>query len=46
MKKIAALKDNKQLPFPDFHEKDISSFKGSIEYPQPESSLRQDKGTS
>jgi len=41
VKKIAALKDNKQLPFPDFHEKDISTFKGSIEYPQPESTLRQ-----
>jgi MscS family membrane protein len=42
VKKIAALKDNKQLPFPDFHEKDISSFKGSIEYPQPESAVRKD----
>ncbi|MGC1453060.1 MAG: mechanosensitive ion channel family protein [Candidatus Sulfotelmatobacter sp.] len=37
VKKIAELRDGKQLPFPDFHEEDISSFKGSIEYPQPES---------
>jgi MscS family membrane protein len=39
-KKIAELRDGKQLPFPDFHEQDISSFKGSIEYPQPESAVR------
>lgn len=39
-KKIAALRDGKQLPFPDFHEEDISSFKGSIEYPQPQSAMR------
>jgi MscS family membrane protein len=41
VKKIAELRDGKQLPFPDFHQEDISSFKGSIEYPQPESALRQ-----
>ena len=41
VKKIAELRDGKQLPFPDFHEEDISAFKGSIEYPQPESALRQ-----
>lgn len=40
VKKIAELRDGKQLPFPDFHEEDISSFKGSIEYPQPESAVR------
>ena len=40
VKKIAELRDGKQLPFPDFHEEDISSFKGSIEYPQPESVVR------
>lgn len=40
IKKIAELRDGKQLPFPDFHEKDISSFKGSIEYPAPESAAR------
>jgi len=39
-RKIANLRDGKQLPFPDFHEKDISEFKGSIEYPQPESAVR------
>ncbi len=39
-KKIADLRDGNQLPFPDFHEKDISQFKGSIEYPQPESAVR------
>jgi MscS family membrane protein len=37
VKKIAELRDGKQLPFPDFHEQDISAFKGSIEYPAPES---------
>jgi MscS family membrane protein len=46
VKKIAELRDGKQLPFPDFHEKDISSFKGSIEYPQPESVLHQSPKTS
>lgn len=40
VKKIAEMRDGKQLPFPDFHEEDISSFKGSIEYPQPESAVR------
>ena len=39
-KKIADLRDGKQLPFPDFHQQDISSFKGSIEYPAPESASR------
>ncbi len=39
-KKIAGLRDGKQLPFPDFHDDDISSFKGSIEYPQAESAVR------
>jgi MscS family membrane protein len=41
-KKIADLRDGKQLPFPDFHEADISSFKGSIEYPPPDSALKKD----
>ena len=40
VKKIADLRDGKQLPFPDFHPDDISQFKGSIEYPQPESAVR------
>lgn len=39
-KKVADLRDNKKLPFPDFHQEDISSFKGTIEYPQPESAVR------
>lgn len=39
-KKIADLRDGKQLPFPDFHQQDIASLKGSIEYPAPESSVR------
>jgi MscS family membrane protein len=44
VKKIAELRDGKQLPFPDYHEEDISSFKGSIEYPQPESAVRKPSG--
>ena len=40
-KKIAALRDGKQLPFPDFHQEDISSFEGTIQYPQEESAQRQ-----
>lgn len=40
VKKIAELRDGKQLPFPDFHADDISAFKGSIEYPPPESAVR------
>jgi MscS family membrane protein len=42
-KKIAQLRDGKRLPFPDFHSEDISSFKGTIPYPQEESALRQDQ---
>jgi len=37
VKKIAELRDGKQLPFPDFHPDDISSFKGAIPYPPQES---------
>jgi MscS family membrane protein len=44
VKKIADLRDEKQLPFPDFHKDDISRFKGSIEYPAPESALNNDQG--
>ena len=40
VKKIAELREGKQLPFPDFHEEDKASFKGSIEYPPQESALR------
>jgi MscS family membrane protein len=46
VKKIAELRDGKQLPFPDFHDEDISSFKGSIEYPQPESAVRKEPSQS
>jgi len=46
VKKIAELRDGKQLPFPDFHDEDISSFKGSIEYPQPESAVRKEPSES
>ena len=42
-KKIAELRDGKQLPFPDFAEKEISSFRGSIDYPQPESALHNER---
>jgi MscS family membrane protein len=38
--KIAELRDDKKLPFPDFHKEEISSFKGSIDYPPKESTLR------
>ena len=40
--KIAELRDGKKLPFPDFHNDEISSFKGSIDYPPKESTLRKD----
>ena len=43
-KKVAELRDSKQLPFPDFHQDDISSFKGSIAYPAPESALSKPSG--
>jgi MscS family membrane protein len=42
VKKIAELRDGKQLPFPDHHENDKASFKGSIEYPPAESAARKD----
>jgi MscS family membrane protein len=45
-KKIADLRDAKKLPFPDFHEQDISSFKGSIEYPPLESTSKNPPGSS
>ena len=40
VQKIAELRDDKKLPFPDFHKEEISSFKGSIDYPPTESTLR------
>jgi len=43
VQKVAELRDEKKLPFPDFHKEEISSFKGSIEYPPKESALRQNE---
>ena len=40
VQKVAELRDGKKLPFPDFHKDEISSFKGSIDYPPNESTLR------
>ncbi len=40
VKKIAELRDKKQLPFPDHPQEDISALKGSIEYPPAESAVR------
>jgi MscS family membrane protein len=40
VQKVAELREGKKLPFPDFHKEEISSFKGSIDYPPEESSLR------
>jgi MscS family membrane protein len=40
VRKVAQWRDGKQLPFPDFTQENISSFRGSIDYPQPESALR------
>jgi MscS family membrane protein len=40
VKKIEDLREGKQLPFPNFHEKDIELFRGSIDYPPEESALR------
>jgi MscS family membrane protein len=42
-KKVADWREEKQLPFPDFTDENISSFQGSIDYPQPESALRNQK---
>ena len=44
VKKIAELREGNKLPFPDFHKEDISSFKGSIQYPPAESTLRNQDG--
>ena len=40
VQKVAELREGKKLPFPDFHKEEISSFKGSIDYPPKESALR------
>jgi MscS family membrane protein len=40
VQKVAELRDGNKLPFPDFNKEEISSFKGSFEYPPKESTLR------
>ena len=40
VQRVAELRDGKKLPFPDFHQEEISSFKGSIDYPPKESASR------
>jgi MscS family membrane protein len=40
VQKVAELRDGNKLPFPDYHKEEISSFKGSIDYPPKESTLR------
>lgn len=45
-RKIAQLRQGNQLPFPDLPEEDISSLQGSLDYPQPESALRNKQGNS
>jgi len=37
--KVQQWRNDKQLPFPDFAPADISSFRGSIEYPHPDSAV-------
>ncbi len=39
-RKVAELREGNKLPFPDFHKDDISSFKGTIQYPPEDSTLR------
>ncbi|HVN21862.1 MAG TPA: mechanosensitive ion channel domain-containing protein [Dongiaceae bacterium] len=43
VKKVAELREGKKLPFPDFHKEEISSLKGTIDYPPKESSLRKNE---
>lgn len=43
VQKVAELRDKNQLPFPDHHQDEISSFKGSIEYPPAGSTLRKNE---
>jgi MscS family membrane protein len=45
-KKIAQLREEKKLPFPDYHQDEISSFKGSVDYPAQESAVRNDQDSS
>lgn len=43
VQKVAELRDGNKLPFPNYHPDEISSFKGSIEYPPAESTLRKNE---
>jgi MscS family membrane protein len=45
-KKMADLREGKKLPFPDYHPEDISSFKGSIDYPPKESAVNNNPDSS
>src|SRR5579864_2690167 len=42
-KQISDLREGKQLPFPDHHKDDIAGFKGTIQYPQADSAVSNDK---
>jgi MscS family membrane protein len=42
-RKVGELRSSNQLPFPDFSNEDISSFRGSIDYPPAESAQRHQK---
>jgi MscS family membrane protein len=43
LKHVQTLREEKQLPFPDFTPEDIASFRDSIVYPPPDSPARSDK---
>lgn len=43
VQKVAELREGGKLPFPDYHKEEISSFKGSIDYPPKESALRKNE---
>ena len=40
VQKVAELRGENELPFPDFNQEEISLLKGTIEYPPPDSALR------
>jgi MscS family membrane protein len=42
-KEVTEWRDGKQLPFPDFTNDQISAFRGSLEYPPPDSAQRNPK---
>ena len=43
VQKVTELREGKKLPFPDFHKEEISSFKGTIDYPPKESAVRRNE---